>query len=96
MIDNKDIINRIISGYENNTHINGGSCGYGDYLALDDFVSAKFMGESIGISENVIIFSPIDVEPRKVFATTEIEKIFANDSLKYINGIFTVNILKRR
>lgn len=68
LLDDKDIINKITSGYENNIRINGGSCGYGDYLSLDDFISAKLMGENIGISENIIIFTPDDVDPSKVFA----------------------------
>ena len=87
LLDDGEIINKIISGYENGERLEGGKCGYGDYLSLDDFVSTKLMGESIGVSDNIIIFIPEEVNPNKVFATTEIEKVFENNTFKYINGI---------
>lgn len=86
LLQDEDALNMITSGYKDGVRV-GPSCGYGDYLTLDDFVSAKLMGESVGVSENVIIFCPGEVDPNKVFASTEIDKIFSNNSFKYINGI---------
>lgn len=81
------LVDKIVTGYENGVRLEGGSCGYSVYLSLNDFASSKFTGESTRVSENLIIFAPGELEPSKVFATTELERIFANDSFKYINGI---------
>lgn len=86
LLHDKDALNMITSGYKDGVRM-GPLCGYGDYLTLDDFVSAKLMGESVGVSENVIVLCPEKVDPNKVFATTEIDKIFSNNSFNYINGI---------
>lgn len=56
---NKEATSMIMSGCDNTKRV-GPNCGYGNYLSLDDFVSAKLMGESTGVSENVIIFCPGD------------------------------------
>lgn len=77
----------IMSGYDSAGNRIGPNCGYGDYLSLDDFVSSKLMGECAGVSDNVIIFAPEELAPNKVFCTTKIERIFANDTFKFINGI---------
>lgn len=42
-------------GWNNAVRLEGGSCGYGTFPALDDFVSAKLMGEATGVSNNIII-----------------------------------------
>lgn len=66
----------------------GNNSGFGEnLLTLDDFVSAKMMGGSVGASNNIIVLIPEKVNPLKVFATTELEQILANDTFKYINGI---------
>lgn len=78
---------KIISGYDGNQRIPGGRCGFGDTQSLDDFVSAKLMGESKDIAGNVVVFAPEDISKDKVFATTEIHKIFENDDIKAINGM---------
>lgn len=56
--ENENIVARIISGndisdggWKNAVRLKNGSCGYGTYLSLDDFVSAKLMGESVGVSK---------------------------------------------
>lgn len=74
-------------GWENAVRLEGGSCGYGSFPALDDFISAKLMGEATGVSNNIIIFAPENIDSTKVFATTEIEQIFKNSTFEYINGI---------
>lgn len=84
----QSIFDAVTSGYApDGTRIPNGKCGYGDYLSIDDFVSSKLMGESTGISENLIVFAPEEISPSKVFGTTEVENIFKNNSIQYINGI---------
>ena len=61
--------------------------GFGEFVSLDDFVSAKLMGESTGVSENFVVFSPEEIAENRVFACTEAQKLFENGSCKYINGI---------
>ena len=80
---------KIISGYDSSgNRIPGGSCGFGEgLLSLDDFVSAKLMGETKGANSNLIVFVPEGVDPTKVFATTELDRIFANKTFSTINGI---------
>ena len=82
-----EIISKVLNGKYNGKRLFNGSCGYGDLLSLDDFVSAKLMGEVVGTSDNLIIFAPEEIVPEKVLATTEIEKAFSNDTFEYINGI---------
>lgn len=86
IVGNKETVDMIMGGYKNNERV-GPLCGYGDYLSLDDFVSAKLMGESQGVSNNIIIFVPEEINSKKVFASTEIHKIFSNDTYEFINGI---------
>ena len=90
----KNAVAKIVNGYDISNggwdyavRLEGGSCGYGNFLALDDFVSAKLMGETTGVSNNIIIFAPEAIDPTKVFVTTEIEQIFKNSTFEYINGI---------
>lgn len=45
------------------------------------------MGETKGANSNLIMFIPEGVDPTKVFATTELDAIFKNDTFKTINGI---------
>ena len=82
-------VEKIISGYDSSgNRIPGGSCGFGEgLLSLDDFVSAKLMGETKGANSNLIVFVPEGVDPTKVFATTELDRIFANKTFSTINGI---------
>ena len=61
--------------------------GFGEFVSLDDFVSAKLMGESTGVSENFVVFSPEEIAENRVFACTEAQKLFENGSCRYINGI---------
>lgn len=84
-----DNIDSLVHGYgKNGKRLDNGSCGYGNgIISLDDFVSAKLMGETVGSSNNIIIFVPETIDPTKVFATTEIEQIFKNSTFEYINGI---------
>lgn len=53
----------------------------------DDFISAKLMGETKGANSNLIVFVPEGVDQSKVFATTELDRIFANKTFNTINGI---------
>lgn len=87
LIVDDDAVNMIMGGCDSAGNRIGPKCGYGDYLSLDDFVSSKLMGESVGVSDNIIVFAPEELNPNKVFCTTEIERIFANDTFKFINGI---------
>ena len=86
IVENKETVDMIMGGWKNNERV-GPLCGYGDYLSIDDFVSAKLMGESYGDSNNIIIFVPEEINSKKVFASTEIHKIFSNDTYEFINGI---------
>ena len=61
--------------------------GFGEFVSLDDFVSAKLMGESTGVNGNFVVFSPEEIAENRVFACTEAQKLFENGSCKYINGI---------
>ena len=61
--------------------------GFGEFVSLDDFVSAKLMGESTGVNANFVVFSPEEIAENKVFACTEAQKLFENGSCRYINGI---------
>ena len=64
----------------------GGTCGLdNNTLSLVDFVSAEFMSAS-GASGNIIVITP-EIDPSKVFAVTELETIFNNDTFKTINGV---------
>ncbi|MBQ7943876.1 MAG: hypothetical protein IJ326_07430 [Lachnospiraceae bacterium] len=74
-------------GWDNAVRLEGGSCGYGDLLSLDDFVSSKLMGETQGASSNLVIFCPEEVDMTKVLPITEMKNILANDTWQYINGI---------
>lgn len=56
---------QIMGGYIGKDRIGPGS-GYGSYPSLDDFVSSKLMGESTGVSENLIVFTPDEIDPKKV------------------------------
>ena len=88
-------MNPIISGCDAswNRLDNAGTCGFGDNLpSLDDLVSRKLMGETKGASENLIVFIPQPIQEqnnfqKKVFAATELEQIFQNDTFQTINGI---------
>lgn len=84
VINGYDISN---GGWNNAVRLEGGSCGYGDLLSLDDFVSSKLMGETVGASSNLIIFCPEEVDMTKVLPVTEMKNILANDTWQYINGI---------
>lgn len=85
-IDKNINTDMLIGGWNDGERI-GSKCGYGDYLSLDDFVSYKLMSEAEGVNENIIVFSPGEIDPNKVFAQTEAPQIFANNAYKYINGI---------
>ena len=61
--------------------------GFGEFVSLDDFVSAKLMGESSGVNGNFVVFSPEEIAENRVFACTEAQKLFENGSCRYINGI---------
>ncbi len=84
-------IPKIISGYTDGTwsqRIGNGSCGYGEnLLSLDDFVSKKLMGETVGANSNLIVLAPAGIDGAKVFGVTELDEIFQNDTFKTINGI---------
>ena len=82
-------VEKIISSYDSSgNRISGGSCGFGEgLLSLDDFVSAKLMGETKGANSNLIVFVPEGVDQTKVFASTELEQIFENKTFSTINGI---------
>ena len=84
-------IPKIISGYTDGTwtqRIGNGSCGYGEnLLSLDDFVSKKLMGETVGANSNLIVLAPAGIDGTKVFGATELDAIFKNDTFNTINGI---------
>ncbi len=84
-----DNVSKIIGEYDAaGNRLERGSCGFGESLpSIDDFVSSKLMGETVGASNNLIVFIPEGVDHTKVFATTELEYIFKNDTFQYINGI---------
>lgn len=81
---------KIISGYTDATWTQrnaNGSCGYGENLqSLDDFVSPKFMGETVRANSNLILLSPAGIDTSKVFATTELDQIFGNKTFSTINA----------
>ncbi len=77
---------RIMSGWYGSESRSAWS-GFGEFVSLDDFVSAKLMGESTGVSENFVVFSPEEIAENRVFACTEAQKLFENGSCKYVNGI---------
>ena len=87
----KENMPKIISGYTDDTwtkRLPGGSCGFGkNILSLDDFVSKKLMGETVGANSNLIVLTPAGIDGTKVFGTTELDVIFANDTFKTLNGI---------
>ena len=82
---------KILSGYTDATwskRIPNGSCGFGEnLLSLDNFVSRKLMGETKGANSNLIVLAPAGIDGTKVFGTTELDVIFANDTFKTLNGI---------
>ena len=84
--NDSDIAGRIMSGWYGSDARSAWS-GFGEFVSLDDFVSAKLMGESTGVSENFVVFSPEEIAENRVFACTEAQKLFENGSCKYINGI---------
>lgn len=77
---------RIMSGWYGSDARSAWS-GFGEFVSLDDFVSAKLMGESTGVNGNFVVFSPEEIAENKVFACTEAQKLFENGSCKYVNGI---------
>lgn len=88
LFDNdKDVFFKVTSGYSNNVRLEGGSCGYGDYPALDDFVSGMFVSKSANASNNLIIFCPEQVDSTKVFPVTEMLEAFSSSTYEYFNGI---------
>ena len=84
--NDKEAAERIMSGWYGSESRSAWS-GFGEFVSLDDFVSAKLMGESTGVSENFVVFSPEEIAENKVFACTEAQKLFENGSCKYVNGI---------
>ena len=84
--NDSDIAGRIMSGWYGSDARSAWS-GFGEFVSLDDFVSAKLMGESTGVSENFVVFSPEEIAENRVFACTEAQKLFENGSCKYVNGI---------
>ena len=87
-------IPRICSGYTDDTYKTryaGGSCGdkgeLKNILSLDDFVSKKLMGETVGANSNLIVLAPAGIDGTKVFGATELDAIFKNDTFNTINGI---------
>ena len=84
--DNTNTAGRILGGWYGSESRSAWS-GFGEFVSLDDFVSAKLMGESTGVSENFVVFSPEEIAENRVFACTEAQKLFENGSCRYINGI---------
>ena len=84
--DDEKAASRILGGWYGSESRSAWS-GFGEFVSLDDFVSAKLMGESTGVSENFVVFSPEEIAENKVFACTEAQKLFENGSCRYINGI---------
>ena len=82
----KEAAERILGGWYGPESRSAWS-GFGEFVSLDDFVSAKLMGESTGVSENFVVFSPEEIAENRVFACTEAQKLFENGSCKYVNGI---------
>lgn len=90
----RDLALKIMSGYEAVVNENGKlekkrtgpSSGIGDLLPLDDFIS-KFLMSSFDVNSNVIVFQSGDIDPQKVFASTELETIFENPKFLTINGM---------
>ena len=83
--NDKNAAGRILGGWFGD--VRSAWSGFGEFVSLDDFVSAKLMGESTGVSENFVVFSPEEIAENRVFACTEAQKLFENGSCKYINGI---------
>ena len=84
--DNTNTAERIMSGWYGSDARSAWS-GFGEFVSLDDFVSAKLMGESTGVNGNFVVFSPEEIAENRVFACTEAQKLFENGSCRYINGI---------
>ena len=84
--NDKEAAERIMSGWYGSESRSAWS-GFGEFVSLDDFVSAKLMGESTGVNGNFVVFSPEEIAENRVFACTEAQKLFENGSCKYINGI---------
>ena len=82
----KEAAERILGGWYGSESRSVWS-GFGEFVSLDDFVSAKLMGESSGVNGNFVVFSPEEIAENRVFACTEAQKLFENGSCKYINGI---------
>ena len=82
----KEAAERILGGWYGSESRSVWS-GFGEFVSLDDFVSAKLMGESTGVSGNFVVFSPEEIAENRVFACTEAQKLFENGSCRYINGI---------
>ena len=76
-----DVAGRILGGWYKDAR--SAWSGFGEFVSLDDFVSAKLMGESTGVSENFVVFSPEEIAENRVFACTEAQKLFENGSCKY-------------
>ena len=81
----KESAGRILGGWYKDAR--SAWSGFGEFVSLDDFVSAKLMGESTGVNGNFVVFSPEEIAENKVFACTEAQKLFENGSCRYINGI---------
>ena len=81
-----DVAGRILGGWYGSESRSAWS-GFGEFVSLDDFVSAKLMGESSGVNGNFVVFSPEEIAENRVFACTEAQKLFENGSCRYINGI---------
>ena len=84
--NDKEAAGRIMSGWYGSDARSAWS-GFGEFVSLDDFVSAKLMGESSGVNGNFVVFSPEEIAENRVFACTEAQKLFENGSCKYVNGI---------
>ena len=84
--DNTNTAGRILGGWYGSESRSAWS-GFGEFVSLDDFVSAKLMGESSGVNGNFVVFSPEEIAENRVFACTEAQKLFENGSCKYVNGI---------
>ena len=80
-----DVAGRILGGWYKDAR--SAWSGFGEFVSLDDFVSAKLMGESSGVNGNFVVFSPEEIAENRVFACTEAQKLFENGSCRYINGI---------
>ena len=83
--DDEKAASRILGGWFGDAR--SAWSGFGEFVSLDDFVSAELMGESSGVNGNFVVFSPEEIAENRVFACTEAQKLFENGSCRYINGI---------